>query len=106
MLAAHADQENLILAQQTAGAVKPLNRSFGAKTPGNTKLPKTPYKVNDENAPFRGNGKSAFKAIGGKGNPGTVGLRPGKANPSAFVTPAGRLCTYQESSNVSADLIT
>ena len=93
MLAARADQENAVHAQQTAAAAKPLNqglKGFTAKTPGN-RAPKTPYKVplNDENATYQF-GKSALKTNAkGQENGLTVGKAGGKVDKSAFVTPAG-----------------
>ena len=83
MYLARANQENAIYEQQTAAAAKPLNqgvKGLQPKTPGN-KPPKTPFKVplNDENAAFK-DGKA-----GGKGL-----FSEGKADRSAFVTPAGK----------------
>jgi hypothetical protein len=92
MFASHADQENIVHGHQQAAAAKSLNRSFGAKTPGNSRAPKTPFKIplNDENAPLRAAGKSAIKTLGGKENGGTIRKKGGKAELSAFVTPAGK----------------
>ena len=90
MLAAR-DQENLVHAQQTAGASKPLNqgiRHLLPKTP-NAKAPKTPFKVslNDENAP--GGGRIGLKA-NGKGNENNVvGRKTVLGTNNAFVTPMG-----------------
>ncbi|KAK5720048.1 hypothetical protein LTR15_007321 [Elasticomyces elasticus] len=88
MFASRSHNENAIYEQQTAAAGKPLNqgvKGLAPKTPGN-KAPKTPFKVNDENAAF-GNGKTGGKAkegglFGGQG-------KGGKVDQSAFVTPAG-----------------
>ena len=89
MFATH-DQENLTHAHQTAAAAKPLNRGFGAKTPGNI-VPKTPFKIplNDENAQFRA-GKSVLKT-NGKGNENLMlpTKKGGEVDRSAFITPAG-----------------
>ncbi|KAK4546231.1 hypothetical protein LTR36_002368 [Oleoguttula mirabilis] len=89
MFATRGHNENAIYDQQTAAAAKPLNqgvKGLAPKTPGN-KAPKTPFKVplNDENAAF-GNGKT-----GGKGKDGGLFGKSegGKAERSAFVTPAG-----------------
>ncbi|KAK3646705.1 hypothetical protein LTR56_008469 [Elasticomyces elasticus] len=88
MFASRTHNENAIYEQQTAAAGKPLNqgvKGLAPKTPGN-KVPKTPFKANDENAAF-GNGKTGGKAkegglFGGQG-------KGGKVDQSAFVTPAG-----------------
>ncbi|KAK4898823.1 hypothetical protein LTR27_003554 [Elasticomyces elasticus] len=88
MFATRSHNENAIYEQQTAAVGKPLNqgvKGLAPKTPGN-KAPKTPFKVNDENAAF-GNGKTGGKAkegglFGGQG-------KGGKVDQSAFVTPAG-----------------
>ncbi|KAK5113912.1 hypothetical protein LTR85_010445 [Meristemomyces frigidus] len=89
MFATRGNNENAIYDQQTAAASKPLNqgvKGLAPKTPGN-KAPKTPFKVplNDENAAF-GNGKTS-----GKGKDGGLFAKGegGKAERSAFVTPAG-----------------
>ena len=76
MLARH-NQENAIYEQQQAAAAKPLNqgvKGLAPKTPAN-KPPKTPFGKtrNDENA----------NLTLGKG-----GAKDGKADKSAFVTPA------------------
>lgn len=86
MFASRANQENAIYEQQTAAAAKPLNqgvKGLAPKTPGN-KAPKTPFKVplNDENAKTGGKGKQ--KGLFGDG-------KAGKADMSAFVTPAGMI---------------
>jgi hypothetical protein len=94
MLAAR-DQENLVHANQAAGAAKSLNqglRQAPPKTPGN-KVPKTPFKLplNDENgkqgiAPFNGGLKSV-----GKGNENErKGKKGGLGNQNAFVTPVAQ----------------
>ncbi|KAK5721446.1 hypothetical protein LTR17_014566 [Elasticomyces elasticus] len=88
MFASRTHNENAIYEKQTAAAGKPLNqgvKGLAPKTPGN-KVPKTPFKVNDENAAF-GNGKTGGKAkegglFGGQG-------KGGKVDQNAFVTPAG-----------------
>ncbi|KAI7235127.1 hypothetical protein KC330_g4498 [Hortaea werneckii] len=82
MFATRNHNENAIYEQQTAAAAKPLNqgvKGLQPKTPGVKGVSKTPFskKHNDENASF-GAGK-----MGGKGGDG------GKADMSAFVTPAG-----------------
>ncbi|KAI6869084.1 hypothetical protein KC323_g2869 [Hortaea werneckii] len=82
MFATRNHNENAIYEQQTAAAAKPLNQGLKGlqpKTPGAKGVNKTPFskKHNDENASF-GAGKTA-----GKGGDG------GKADMSAFVTPAG-----------------
>ncbi|KAI6869668.1 hypothetical protein KC338_g3367 [Hortaea werneckii] len=82
MFATRNHNENAIYEQQTAAAAKPLNQGLKGlqpKTPGAKGVNKTPFskKHNDENASF-GAGKT-----GGKGGDG------GKADMSAFVTPAG-----------------
>ncbi|KAL1618991.1 hypothetical protein SLS56_010309 [Neofusicoccum ribis] len=95
MLAAHADQENLVASHQQAAQAKPLNagtRAFGAKTPANNKAPKTPFRVplNDENGATRA-GKTGVKTAG-KGAENQLqpaGKKGGQADSSAFVTPAG-----------------
>lgn len=91
MFATRANQENAVHQQQTATAAKNQNlQGLAPKTPG--LKPKTPFKANgnDENAAF-GPGKT-----GGKGKDG--GLfgegKGGKADQSAFMTPAGMLCLY------------
>lgn len=79
MLAAR-NQENLVHAQQTAAASKPLNqghRSLNPKTPGPAKTPFGKSR-NDENRPF---GYNNFKTEG-KG----IGI---KGDGNAFVTPLG-----------------
>ncbi|GAB1741503.1 hypothetical protein NU219Hw_g6732t1 [Hortaea werneckii] len=79
MFATRNHNENAIYEQQTAAAAKPLNqgvKGLQPKTPGANKTPFS-KKHNDENASF-GAGKT-----GGKGGDG------GKADMSAFVTPAG-----------------
>ena len=86
MLAAR-DQENLVHAQQTAGAAKPLNqgvRQLPPKTPS-AKAPKTPFKVplNDENA------IRAFKGVGKGNDIQTAGRKFGLVNSNAFITPIG-----------------
>ncbi|KAK4983329.1 hypothetical protein LTR66_008869 [Elasticomyces elasticus] len=93
MLAAHADQENLVHNHQTTAAAKPMNqgtRGLGQKTPAN-KPPKTPFKIplNDENAANHF-GKSLLKT-NGKGNENLFAAtkkQDGKEK-SAFITPAG-----------------
>ncbi|RMY30364.1 hypothetical protein D0866_08053 [Hortaea werneckii] len=82
MFATRNHNENAIYERQTAAAAKPLNqgvKGLQPKTPGAKGVSKTPFskKHNDENASF-GAGKT-----GGKGGDG------GKADMSAFVTPAG-----------------
>ncbi|OAL28367.1 hypothetical protein AYO20_09484 [Fonsecaea nubica] len=75
---ASRDQENLIHAQQTTAAGKPLNQSarmLNPKTPGNLKTPFRPAK-NDENLPFRFNGQKPMEKDG-----------PSKLDKSTFVTP-------------------
>lgn len=93
MLAAHADQENLVASHQQAAAAKPLNagtRPLGVKTPAN-KAPKTPFKVplNDENGAVRA-GKTAAKGAENQLLP--AGKHGGKADSNAFITPAGGSC--------------
>lgn len=80
------DQENLVHAQQTTAAAKPLNqglRQLQPKTPG-TRAPKTPFNVplNDENDPL------AFgkKTVKGNGLCNENTLKPAK---DAFITPLG-----------------
>lgn len=85
MFATRGHNENAIYDQQTAAAAKPLNqgvKGLAPKTPGN-KAPKIPR--NDENAAF-GPGKT-----GGKGKDGGLFGKGegGKADKSAFLTPAG-----------------
>ncbi|KAI7477239.1 hypothetical protein KC351_g8964 [Hortaea werneckii] len=82
MFATRNHNENAIYEQQTAAAAKPLNqgvKGLQPKTPGTKHVSKTPFskKHNDENASF------APGKTGGKGGDG------GKADMSAFVTPAG-----------------
>ena len=94
MLAARADQENAVHAQQAAAAAKPLNqglKGYTAKTPGN-RAPKTPFKVplNDENASYQA-GKSVLKTNGKNQGGLTLAKQGGKAEKSAFVTPAGTM---------------
>lgn len=72
MLAHRLNQENVVHAQQTAGAAKTLN---SAKTPA-AKAPKTPF------------GKSALKA-NGQENEATVAKKGIQLDKSAFITPAG-----------------
>jgi hypothetical protein len=91
MLAAR-DQENLVHAQQAAGAAKPLNqgvRGLAPKTPGN-KAPKTPFKIplNDENAAGGFGVKGTSLMTKGKGNE-NLRLGGDKADKHAFVTPLG-----------------
>lgn len=86
MFAARTHNENAVYNQQTAAAAKPLNagvKGLAPKTPGNAK---TPFKGNDENAAF-GAGKTGGK---GKGE-SLFELKGGKAERSAFITPAGTL---------------
>ena len=87
MFSTRANQENAVHQQQTATAAKNNNlQGLAPKTPG--LKPKTPFRTNgnDENLTF-----GAAKT-GGKGKDG--GLfgdgKGGKADQSAFVTPAGR----------------
>lgn len=87
MLAAR-DQENLVHAQQTAAAGKPLNqgiRALNPKTPGPVKTPFRTSK-NDENRPIGFNGlKTVGKGI------------DGKADRHALVTPMGTSTTNETS---------
>ena len=81
------DQENLVHAQQTTAAAKPLNQSLKSlqpKTPG-TRAPKTPFKVplNDENDPLAF-GKRTMKTNG------NVNGNTAKFVKDAFVTPLGK----------------
>ena len=81
------DQENLVHAQQTTAAAKPLNQSLKSlqpKTPG-TRAPKTPFKVplNDENDPLAF-GKRTMKTNG------NVNGNTTKLAKDAFVTPLGK----------------
>lgn len=81
------DQENLVHAQQTTAAAKPLNQSLKSlqpKTPG-TRAPKTPFKVplNDENDPLAF-GKRTMKTNG------NVNRNTAKFVKDAFVTPLGK----------------
>lgn len=71
MLAHRLNQENVVHAQQAAGAAKTLS---GAKTPA-AKAPKTPF------------GKSVLKA-NGQENEATL-AKKGVQDKSAFITPAG-----------------
>ena len=92
MLAAH-DQENLVHAQQTAGASKPLNqgiRPLPPKTP-NAKASKTPFRIpqNDENA--IGGGKLGLKTNGNGDQNQMTTKKPVLGNSNAFVTPMGML---------------
>jgi hypothetical protein len=80
------DQENLVHAQQTTAAAKPLNQSIKSlqpKTPG-TRAPKTPFKVplNDENDPLAF-GKRTVKANGNVNGNST------KLAKDVFLTPLG-----------------
>ncbi|KAI7280554.1 hypothetical protein KC345_g4682 [Hortaea werneckii] len=82
MFATRNHNENAIYEQQTAAAAKSLNqgvKGLQPKTPGTKHVTKTPFskKHNDENASF------GASKTGGKGGHG------GKADMSAFVTPAG-----------------
>ena len=79
MFATRNNNENAVYEQQTAQQAKNAGvKGLAPKTPAN-KAPKTPFKLplNDENAAKTG-GKGLFGD--GKG---------GKAEKSAFVTPAG-----------------
>ncbi|OAP62499.1 hypothetical protein AYL99_04704 [Fonsecaea erecta] len=72
------DQENLLHAQQTTAATKPLNqgaRTLHPKTPGNLKTPFRPSK-NDENLLVHFNGQKALDKDGAS-----------KLDKSTFVTP-------------------
>lgn len=96
MFATRSHNENAIYNRQTAAAAKSLNNSGGdvkglaPKTPGQrVPPPKTPFKVplNDENATVLGGKTGGTKAKDG----GLFGSETtsGKAERSAFQTPAG-----------------
>lgn len=89
MFATRNNQENVVYALQTATAAKQDGaKELAPKTPGNKAL-KTPFKAgrNDENAIL-----PAAKTHG-KGRPGDIfgNGKGGKAEGSAFITPAGEL---------------
>jgi hypothetical protein len=81
MFAARANQENAIYEQQAAAAAKPLNQGVKGlvpKTPA-SKVPKTPFKANDENAMTVGRKTEVANGTGAK------------QDKSVFVTPAGMI---------------
>lgn len=93
MLAArNQDQENLIHAQQTAGAAK--SNVLGPKTPGAQQNGKTPVRrgpLNDENTIYRGGkgkgkGKEAFQTPGPRER-APLGAKTTNAKTKPFTTP-------------------
>jgi len=98
------DQENLVHAQQTAAAAKPMNqgvRQIPPKTPAN-KAPKTPFRLplNDENAGAAGGfGKSGGLKSVMKGNKSAMAggkkkvLMDENENDN-FITPMGKIAIY------------
>lgn len=91
MFATRNNDENVIHQQHAAAASKPLNQGLKGlppKTPANKPAAKTPSRkgLNDENVVF-GPG-----TVGGKGGLFDAGgLKGGKVDKTAFVTPAGKL---------------